>query len=183
MDDIFNDQPVQVPIVMPPAAPQQQQQQQQFGDWPQAQPAAQPPAAQPAQEKAAAAASAPAEPAKDSLQQRAVKLVAEQQKSVADRTSKLDKDTADKLAKLKKDAKTFLDEQAVNREKRLAAVKADHVKEQQDFMKKRDELHNKGAVWASVDLVVKLGKPNPYTTKGTEKMRKIMQTLRDRPTA
>lgn len=106
-------------------------------------------------------------------------LVAELQKSIADRTASADKATVEKDDKTKKAAQQFLQEQNRKREERLKLIKSDHLKEQSEYEKKASELKQAGAVWASIGFLVDLKKPNPHSKK-TERMKTILLELEKR---
>jgi hypothetical protein len=116
------------------------------------------------------AAAAPAPPAAGA------QLYQDQLKAVADRTAQIDQSTRDRDERQRKQAQAYLSEQIALRDSRLKAVKAEHVKEQQELQQKVLELKKSGAVWQSVGLLVDLQKPNTHS-KRTEQMRSILKKL------
>lgn len=99
-----------------------------------------------------------------------------QRRAVQERTMAMDAATKNKEQEIQKKAAEYLQEVAKKREIMIATVKADHIREQQQYEAKMSQFKKSGAVWNSVNLLVETKKPNTYS-KNTEYMRKLIVEL------
>lgn len=124
-----------------------------------------------------AAAAAPAQG--PTLQERARATVEAQLKAIDDRTKQADEASRTKDAATRRKALEFVAQLTSDRDAKIAAVQKAHKQEQDELVKKRAQLKQAGAMWESAVTLVDLAKPNPYSKKGTDRLRSTLLQLRE----